>query len=317
MKPRVLFVDDEERIVNLLRVMFRPTCEVFTATCGKEALKIIREQHIHVIVSDQRMPEMLGIELLDKVRAHSPDTMRILLTGYSDLSAIVGSVNDGEVFRFISKPWDQDEIKSIVAEAAAAATETEPNLSLALVLNEVVGVASTDVEIKTAKRDILVLDDHDEDRRLTVSMLMLENLGHVHAASNFAEALKVLEKNDVGLIVLDAYIKGQSTAPFLSIIKQQHPAISAIMLTEMVDADFIIKLINQTQIYRFVNKPIKQVSFGLAVMASLRLHEGVRKNPKLASRYKVTHSEEVDAAPFASGLRSILNNLRERLKLFA
>ncbi|MGL4233373.1 MAG: response regulator, partial [Casimicrobium sp.] len=105
-KAKVLFVDDEERIVNLLKIMFRTTYDVYTATSGQQALQIVAANPIQVIVSDQRMPEMLGIDLLSKVRELSPNTMRILLTGYSDLAAIVGSVNDGEVFRFISKPWD-------------------------------------------------------------------------------------------------------------------------------------------------------------------------------------------------------------------
>ena len=104
-KAKLLFVDDEERIVNLLRMIFRSEYEVFIATSGQDALEIIGKHSIDVIVSDQRMPHMLGIELLDEVRKRSPGTMRILLTGYSDLAAIVGSVNQGEVFRFISKPW--------------------------------------------------------------------------------------------------------------------------------------------------------------------------------------------------------------------
>ena len=96
---RVLFVDDEERIVSLLRTIFRQSYEVHTATSGAQALEIIASTHIHVIVSDQRMPGMLGIDLLSRVRQLSPNTMRVLLTGYSDLAAIVGSVNDGEVHR--------------------------------------------------------------------------------------------------------------------------------------------------------------------------------------------------------------------------
>lgn len=110
MKAKILFVDDEERVVNLLKMMFRSTHEVFTATSGKAALEIIETHSIQVIVSDQRMPGMLGTELLSTVRKVSPNTMRILLTGYSDLAAIVGSVNDGEIFRFVNKPWNNEEI---------------------------------------------------------------------------------------------------------------------------------------------------------------------------------------------------------------
>ena len=96
----LLFVDDEARVVNLLRIIFRDKYRVITATSGAEALKIMSTVPVDVLVSDQRMPGMLGIELLNEVRQRYPKTIRILLTGYSDLSAIVGSVNEGEVFRF-------------------------------------------------------------------------------------------------------------------------------------------------------------------------------------------------------------------------
>ena len=103
-KPTVLFVDDEAQIVNLLKIMFRADYEVYSATSGAAALDIIQSRKVDVIVSDQRMPGMTGTELLSKVRRLSPGTMRILLTGYSDLAAMVGSINEGEIFRFISKP---------------------------------------------------------------------------------------------------------------------------------------------------------------------------------------------------------------------
>ena len=124
-KPTLLFVDDEERIVNLLRTMFRSEYQVLTATSGKEALEILAKHRVEVLVSDQRMPGMLGVELLAEARKRSPATMRILLTGYSDLAAIVGSVNDGEVFRFINKPWNHEEIKTIIRAAAEAALATD------------------------------------------------------------------------------------------------------------------------------------------------------------------------------------------------
>ena len=120
-KARILFVDDEERIVNALRSIFRSGYHVFTATNGAEALEFVRRFQPHVVVSDQRMPQMTGVELLRRVKGLAPNTVRMLLTGYSDLAAIVGSINEGEVFRFISKPWDNQEIQKIVAEAAAIA----------------------------------------------------------------------------------------------------------------------------------------------------------------------------------------------------
>ena len=116
-KTRVLFVDDEERILTALKSIFRSKYHVLTAANGQEALDFIQRFKIPVIVSDQRMPGMLGVDLLRQSRELAPDSVRILLTGYSDLASIVGSINDGEVFRFISKPWDNQELQQVIAEA--------------------------------------------------------------------------------------------------------------------------------------------------------------------------------------------------------
>lgn len=313
-KARVLFVDDEERIVNLLKIMFRSSCEVFTATNGHDALKIIGEQHIHVIVSDQRMPEMLGVELLETVRDRSPATMRILLTGYSDLSAIVGSVNKGEVFRFINKPWDQVEIKSIITEVTTIALAAEANAAAAASRNAAAGL---DGEAKTVPRDILVIDDNEEDLTSTISMLTLESFDRIHSASSIAAALKVLAQHDVAVIVTEAYVGGHSTVPFLNLLKQEHPMITAVMLTGLMDAELMFKLINQAQIHRFASKPVKRGVFSLAVTAAMKLHESLRADPSLMKRYKVEHSEEAATVSFAENLRTSLASLRSRFKLFS
>ena len=103
-KARVLFVDDEKRVLNSMRGMFRRDFDLFLASEGATALKIAAETPIDVIVADQRMPGMTGIEVLGRVKEMSPDTVRILLTGYADPGAVEGSINVGEVFRFLGKP---------------------------------------------------------------------------------------------------------------------------------------------------------------------------------------------------------------------
>ena len=122
-KAKLLFVDDEERVLNALRSIFRNQYTVFTAGSGPEAMEFLKRFHPHVVISDQRMPEMTGVEFLRDVKEVAPNTVRILLTGYSDLASIVGSINDGEVFRFISKPWDNTEIQKTIGEASAIALE--------------------------------------------------------------------------------------------------------------------------------------------------------------------------------------------------
>ncbi|GAF91138.1 unnamed protein product, partial [marine sediment metagenome] len=120
-RATVLFVDDEERILRSLRMQFRGRYDVLTAGSGAEAIEVVRGRLVHAVVSDQRMPGMLGAELLSRVRDISPATMRLLLTGYSDMQAIVASVNEGEIFRFIEKPWQPQRLLEAVEQAVQIA----------------------------------------------------------------------------------------------------------------------------------------------------------------------------------------------------
>lgn len=124
-RPRLLFVDDEQRVLNSMRIMFRRQFDLFLASHGAEALDIVKSKNIDVIVADHRMPQMTGVEVLTKVRQLSPRTVRILLTGYADLDAVEGSINDGEVFRFLTKPCAPQQLRDTV-ELAAKLARTAP-----------------------------------------------------------------------------------------------------------------------------------------------------------------------------------------------
>lgn len=128
-KARVLFVDDEKRVLNSMRGMFRRDFDLFLTTEGAAAVKIASETPIDVIVADQRMPGMTGIEVLGKVKELSPHTIRILLTGYADPSAVEGSINVGEVFRFLGKPCPPKVLRDTLELAVTAnrSAKPEPN----------------------------------------------------------------------------------------------------------------------------------------------------------------------------------------------
>ena len=115
---RILFVDDEPSILSSLKRLFRTEgYTLFTAESGPAALELLKTEPIDVVVSDMRMPQMDGAQLLEQVRAGWPETARILLTGYADVSSTVAAINRGEIWRYISKPWDDDEIRLVVREA--------------------------------------------------------------------------------------------------------------------------------------------------------------------------------------------------------
>jgi DNA-binding NtrC family response regulator len=133
-RPRLLFVDDEQRVLNSMRIMFRRQFDLYLASHGAEALDIVKSKDIDVIVADHRMPKMTGVEVLSKVRTMSPRTVRILLTGYADLDAVEGSINDSEVFRFLTKPCAPKQLRETIELAAKLAREapvpdTKPELS--------------------------------------------------------------------------------------------------------------------------------------------------------------------------------------------
>ncbi len=114
----VLFVDDEPNIQKALqRLMRQEPFEVITASRGAEALEILDRTSAQVVVSDQRMPEMSGVELLAAVRERHPSVVRVMLTGHAEMDVAVDAVNHGQIFRLVTKPWNEDELKTTLRQA--------------------------------------------------------------------------------------------------------------------------------------------------------------------------------------------------------
>jgi eukaryotic-like serine/threonine-protein kinase len=272
-KARILLVDDEERIVTALRSIFRGKYHVFTATSGPEALEIVRKIQPHVVVSDQRMPEMLGVELLRRVKGMAPNTVRMLLTGYSDLAAIVGSINDGEVFRFISKPWDNQEIQKIMAEAAAIAFDLAAT------------AATPPIVPERMEAGVLVIDAQDETFR-TVTRLV-GGACPVYQAKSLDEGFNQLETHETALIVADVASRGEEIVAAFKLLKQERPEILAIVLTEASDSELVIELINQAQIFRFINKPVNEDLLRQHAQTALTRYQSFKQNPHLTRQHSV------------------------------
>lgn len=126
----ILVVDDEVDNLDLLKRTFRRDYNVFTANSAMEALRVLDEREVAVIVSDQRMPEMTGVELFQKSREKYPHTIRILLTGYTDINALVDAINMGHVYRCVTKPWSREEIVMTVKRAVEHYATTKQNIRL-------------------------------------------------------------------------------------------------------------------------------------------------------------------------------------------
>lgn len=302
-KAKVLFVDDEERILRSLVMLFRPHYQVGFTTDANEALEIIKRERIHVIVSDQRMPIMRGADLLRQVKEVSPNTMRLLLTGYSEMDSILSSVNEGEIFRFINKPWNAQDIKATVDKAA----------TIALSLEEFdQKTASLPVPADPGKLHFLVIDDDHATYDSVREILGDQHI--VRWGANVDEALEIMSREDMAIVISEVRVQDEDISSAIKLLKQQHPNVVTIVLTSFQDTGTLIDLINQGQVYRFLPKPVRRGLLGMSLNAALKHYQSLRATPLLLQRHVV----EKPAAPppedsrMASRILTYLSRVRSR-----
>lgn len=152
----LLLVDDEASILSALRRLLRPLgYRILTAEGGQAGLELLAAEPVDLVISDMRMPVMDGAQFLEQVRARSPETIRILLTGYADISSTIAAINKGEIYRYIAKPWDDNDLQLIVRDALEhkrLAAENRRLLELTRQQNEELRVLNTGLEQKVAER---------------------------------------------------------------------------------------------------------------------------------------------------------------------
>jgi serine/threonine-protein kinase len=299
-KPIILLIDDDERILRSLRMLFFVAYEVRMTTDPQEAIRILKEEKIHVVISDQRMPVMQGSELLRIARETSPATMRILLTGYSDLEASIASVNEGEVFRYLMKPWNGDEVKAVVAEAVTIA-----EASFA------VQVHADSVFAMTSKPRVLIMD-HDEITAKTVH----ETLGdrcEIVWASDAQHAMEELAKQDISVVVADIMLGDTNVSYILKTIKQINPSTQCIVVTSFSDTSRLVELINQAQITRFLPKPVKQSVLARNLESMLERFHLVRSKPVLQQRQTTAPISDAQEKAQSGNFMGMLGRLRAKI----
>jgi class 3 adenylate cyclase len=133
---KILYVDDEEHNLISFKASFRREYQIYTAASGEEGLQIVRNQPIDLIITDQRMPKMTGIQFLERTLPEYPDLIRMILTGFSDVEAIIGAINSGRVFRYITKPWDETELRMTLENARQLSELSKDNKLLLVQLQK-------------------------------------------------------------------------------------------------------------------------------------------------------------------------------------
>src|ERR1035437_9976840 len=207
MKYSILCVDDEVDNVDALERLFRRKYNVLKATSGAEALKIMAQEKVSIIVTDQRMPNMTGVEFLSESMKSQPDTVRILLTGFTDIDSVISAINSGQIYRYITKPWDPVDLANTVDKAIErfelSAELKEKNQALQLALKEL-------RSLDEAKSNFIILINHELKTPLTVMISFLsllqetaltgEQLKYITRIGGSADRLQVLINDSLELV---------------------------------------------------------------------------------------------------------------------
>lgn len=313
-RPRLLFVDDESRILLSLKAIFRADYDVTVANGGVEALEILKKERFDAIVSDQRMPGVTGVEVLRAAREQQPQAIRMLLTGYADLNAIVSSINEGEIFRYIPKPWVNGELREIVAAAVKASTvehipmPAEPAAGQAAA-GQAPGHAPGPTQ-NAAYREIGVLV-LDEDPQTAINLRgALGGEREVFSAPTIDTALEVLGQQRIGVVITEMAVLGQSVVPLLGALRQDHPALVVVAFTGHLDAGHSISLINQGQVFRLLQKPVASSVMRGTVNIASRRHEMLKQHPEQTQRVVADTAPALQAAEKTGLLSRIRHFLR-------
>ncbi len=276
-KASVLCVDDDNRILNALVMLLENHYDVLTTTNPLEAIEILKTQSIAIIISDQRMPEMLGIELLDTAKTISPSTIRILLTGFSDMDAVIHSVNESEVYRFIAKPWANDTLLNTLQEAIEAhhvLAEQHLNMTEQLPLSE----------DNTDDSEVYVIYKCEDIAEISaLEQLALKKIKLLPAKST-EDVIQLLARYPVALLITQIT---QEDFELLRVLKKELPHLLTITIVSSVDYSEIISMINEIKIYRYIIAPAKTSKINFFMNSALKLSQQFKQYPALVKSQKV------------------------------
>ena len=315
-RPRVLFVDDEQRVLNSMRGMFRRDFDLFLTTEGASAIRIAAANPIDVIVADQRMPGMSGVELLDIVKRLSPNTIRILLTGYADPTAIEGSINVGEVFRFLSKPCSPKVLREtlkLAVQASQAAVAPPPRrlestperhtpaqkrgarvfdtdaITELPVLQLVQSVGPGD-PVQSAierAREVGVVVYTVDSVFAETAIRTISSERNTMLATSLIKAMQALERDSSGILITDITTDFARLHRIIGALKQHVPDLVTIVVSDTRDSNNMVSLINYGQVFRYELKPVAPKQLRVDINAAAIKHVTLRNDPSQENRHSV------------------------------
>ncbi len=231
--------------------------------------------------------------------------MRLLLTGYSDMGGIMSSINDGEVFRFIQKPWDNDDLRRTVDNAVKIAFDTT-DIEASLTGLE----ADSDDDLPKDGAGILVIDDAPS----FVARIKEHAPADcpIYDTHRIEEALDILAQQEVAIMISDVMLGGEDITDFIKLVKQKYPALMTLILTEVVDSHMALDLINQARVYRYYRKTIGNGVLSLSIKNGLRFYQGNKENVDLLNHQQVEDIKVIQNPSLAEQVMGRFKSLRAR-----
>lgn len=303
--PKVLCVDDEPGLLRSLRWLLRGQYEVAVADSGLDGLALLSAEHFDVVISDQRMPGMTGTEFLERARKVSPRSIRLLLTGYSDYNAVLSSVNDSEVFRFISKPWDNQKLLDTVGDAAKVARMTQASW---VDFQDATGADGSD----TFDEGVLVFDS--DGSAAAQWQAASKGVTNMVCTDDIGEAVSQLTRQKVAVLITDIQGARSQQMDLIRAVRRNQPQVVVLVYSHERDSTVIGRLINEGQIYRFIAKPAGPEYLNRTLRSALTRHRHLLAVPERTTRHRAQMSEDLDfEMDFASAAGQLPAAMRKPL----
>ncbi len=277
-ESHILLVDDEPMVLSSLSRLLEDDYTVHTANGGIQALEIVKREPIKVVISDQRMPGMLGHEVLRQIKSISPNTVRMLLTGYSDLDAIISSVNAGEIFRYINKPWKADNLCNLVKLGIQIYDRISQLQAREQAKAESQKIPSrVHIEVEEKHGSVLFVDYNENEVKTLVDKF--SKGFDVSGVSSVDEAFKELAKRPVSVVVSNVNFGDVDGISFLNTIRQEYPHIVTVILTEVKDATLAVRSINELSVFKYLVKPTSDDIIGKTISEAVEKNKLYTKAP--------------------------------------
>ncbi len=307
----ILLVDDEPLILSSMRDLLEVDYVVHTAEDGQKALEILSKNPIKVLISDERMPQMRGHQLLKRAKQVSPNTIRILLTGYADLESVMNSVNAGEIFRYLNKPCRNDALLNVVR----LGVQIYDRLASLKPVTPANTASKDDLkpDLSLPKYDVLFVGFTPDD--IARLQLRLSKQFTIRTTLTAADALKMITEILPAIVVSELRLDDYEGLDFLKSVVTEHPQLVIIVLTDTVDVSLITQAVNELNVFRYLPKSATQADLERALLDAATKSRIYRAQPSANLKFTASLIEPPKKTPPpTSELLHRLQSVRDQLK---